>query len=60
VPVKSVWTSDPPKTVGWIVEPKTLDKGVLLARTLIAEDGDKSYVQVINSGPSPHSIIAGQ
>jgi hypothetical protein len=38
--VKSIWNTLPPRAIEWVVEPKKLQPGILLARTLLAECGD--------------------
>jgi hypothetical protein len=60
VPVKSVWNTLPPRAIEWVVEPKKLQPGVLLARTLLAECGDMAYVRIVNTQPTACVLPAGK
>jgi len=60
VPVKSIWNTLPPRATEWIVEPKKLQPGVWLARTLLAEGGDVAYVRIVNTQPTSCTIPAGK
>jgi hypothetical protein len=60
VPVKSVWNTLPPKATDWVVEPKKLQPGVWLARTLLAEGGDVAYVRIVNTQPTANVLPAGK
>jgi predicted aspartyl protease len=57
--VKTVWTTRPPVSTEWLVEPVTLSPGVMLARTLLASDSADAYVRVANCGPTVCRIQAG-
>ena len=56
VAVKTVWSSLPSGSADWLVEPKELCKGVIMARTLLPSDGSAAFVRVINCSPVSCSI----
>jgi hypothetical protein len=60
VPVKSVWSSWPQCRVDWLVKPKILRQGVILAGTLLAPNGDEACVRVLNGSPTPCLLPAGE
>jgi hypothetical protein len=60
LPVKSVWTQLPMGNGNWTVEPRELQPGVMLARTLLAQSGPGVCVRVINCNNEPCRIEAGQ
>ena len=59
VPVRSVWSTLPPMSVDWLVEPREYHAGVLLARTLLSPSGQQAYVRILNCAPVSCTIPAG-
>lgn len=60
VPVSSVWTTMPPSSMDWLVEPTVLRAGVMLARTLLSPNGEEAYVRAINCGPTTQLMLSGE
>lgn len=60
VAVRSVWSTIPFADSEWLVEAKELHPGVHLARTLISNKDDETYVRVVNSGPSTCTMMSGE
>jgi hypothetical protein len=60
LPVKSIWTQLPLSDVAWTVEPREVQPGVMIARTLIAPSGSSVCVRVINCNSVPCQMTAGQ
>jgi transposase InsO family protein len=60
LPVKSVWMQLPMGNGNWTVEPRELQPGVMIARTLLAQSGPGVCVRVINCNNEPCRIEAGQ
>ena len=58
--VKSVFTTWPLVKGEWIVEPKELHPGVLMARTLLSTDAETTKIRVINCGQVPCTLLAGE
>ena len=58
--VQSVWTTLPSKNTEWIVEPKELHRGVLMARTLLSGDNETVKVRIVNCSPVPCTVSAGE
>jgi predicted aspartyl protease len=57
VPVRSVWTLLPSASVDWLVEPKIIRQGVMVARTLLSSSGDEAYVRMPNCNPSVTTLL---
>jgi len=58
--VKSVWSTRPLDETGWMVEPKTVWPGVMLARAVINADGAAAYLRVANYGVEPYELQKGE
>ena len=59
IPVKSVYSNLPPKGVDWLLEPRTLSSGLILARTLLVTGNQPTYVRVINCSTENKVLAAG-
>ena len=58
--VRTVWSTLPPSHADWMVEPATLKPGIMLARTLLAESPEESYVRVTNCSATAACLEAGE
>ena len=58
--VSSVWSTRPRELKHWMVEPKLVKPGVVMARTLLPEDQTKACVRMVNYGPVACTIPAGE
>jgi len=54
--VKSVWSMRPLNETGWMIEPKTVGPGVMLACAVINADGATAYSRVANCGVEPYEL----
>jgi predicted aspartyl protease len=60
IAVNSIWSTIPPSHVNWLVEWKELHRGLLMARTLLSSDSHDAFVRVVNCGPTPCTVTAGE
>jgi len=58
--VRSVWSTIPSATTDWIVGPKKLRCGVMMARTLLTNDKETVTVRVVNCSPVSCTASAGE
>ena len=58
--VKSVWSTLPSRAVDWLVEPKEVHRGVIMARTLLPSDVGNACVRMINCGPTSCVLRDGE
>jgi transposase InsO family protein/predicted aspartyl protease len=60
VAVKSVWSTLPSMNSDWLVEPKELHSGVIMARTLLPSDGGAAFIRVVNCSPTTYALNEGE
>jgi predicted aspartyl protease len=58
LPVKSIWSTLPPKAVDWLAEPRELRTHVIAARTLLSTEG-QAHIRVVNCGSTDCTIQRG-
>jgi hypothetical protein len=58
--VNYIWSTLPPSQVDWLVESMELHRGLVLARTLLSNDNKDAFVRVVNCGPTPCTVTAGE
>jgi hypothetical protein len=58
LPVKSIWSTLPPKAVDWLVEPREFRTHAMGARTLLSTEGP-AHIRVVNCGSTDCTIQRG-